>query len=521
MPPNRTVFVQVESWDEITSPRSRAIVGLKWNSWNDYGFETSFEARVYWPSRKPLDLGTVKILHSEQRGGRTHLSKQFVRLSEDYCSLGQDIAYYEMLHKLGSWADTYLLALRDVVRSPIIAQSFETNKGFQDSLLRSSGAEIALADAPNLFSPGHQGTQSQEPASPDAQPQESDYLAFALETTVGGNTFEFSVGLGLNELAERCAVVIGYNAVGKTKLLANIGMIASRKPGDPDELRIRKNFGQFLGKAPRLSGVLAVSYSAFDTFEIPQEMSEADNRSEKEAQGQRGYVYCGLRKPNNESLVFKTSAEIREEFLRALERCKSRGLRDRFLQCMGVLAGEPSFQEYAAISTLMQRAEERSGTFYDSLSTGHKLVLKVVTQLVAYLQKSSLVLFDEPETHLHPSLVAALMKCLRHLLSQTSSFAIIATHSPVVIQETPSRNVYVLRRNGRDTTSERVSIETFGENIGILTTEVFDLDASQSDYRHILQNLADRDLSTIDTLFVKPLGLQARSFIRSVQNSKR
>jgi|SRR5580693_5415432 hypothetical protein len=113
------------------------------------------------------------------------------------------------------------------------------------------------------------------------------------------------------------------------------------------------------------------------------------------------------------------------------------------------------------------------------------------------------------------------MKCLRHLLNQTSSFAIIATHSPVVIQETPSRNVYVLRRNGRDTISERVSIETFGENIGVLTTEVFDLDASQSDYRHILQNLADRDLSTIDTLFVKPLGLQARSFIRSVQNSKR
>jgi hypothetical protein len=513
MPPSRTVFVQVEAWDEISPPRSRAIVGLKRDSWNDYGFETSFEVRVYWPSRKPLELGIVKILHSGQAGGATPLSKQFVRLSEDYCSLGQDIAYYEMLHKLGPWARTYLLALRDVVGSPIILQSFETHKGFQNSLLRSSGAEIALSDAPNLFTPVHA----------DAQSQESDCLAFALETTVGGNTFEFSVGLGLNELAERCAVVIGYNAAGKTKLLGNIGMIASRKPDDPDDLRIRRHFGQFLGKAPKLSGVLAVSYSAFDTFEIPrsESQSDSDNRSEKEAQGQRGYVYCGLRKPNNESLEFKTATEIRTEFLQALERCKSRGLRDRFLQCMGILGGEPSFQEYSAISTLMQKGEEKCAAFYDSLSTGHKLVLKVVTQLVAYLQKSSLVLFDEPETHLHPSLVAALMKCLRLLLKQTSSFAIIATHSPVVIQETPSRNAYVLRRNGRNTTSERVPIETFGENIGLLTSEVFDLDASQSDYRHILQSLADRDLKEIDSLFVKPLGLQARSFIRSVQSSKR
>jgi ABC-type branched-subunit amino acid transport system ATPase component len=514
MPPSRTVFVQVDSWDEIQMPRSRAIVGLKWDRWNDYGFETSFEVRVYWPDRKPLELGVVKILRGDQTSGRTPLKKEFVRLSEDYCSLGQDIAYYEMLHKLGPWARTYLRALRDLVASPVILKSFEDHGGFRNSLIRSSGAEIALSDAPNLFVPSHS----------DPQSQDSDRLAFALETTVGGNTFEFSVGLGMNELDERCAAVIGYNAAGKTRLLGNIGMIASRKPNDPDELRIRRQFGEFLGQAPKLSGVLAISYSAFDTFEIPRSASQTelvDSRTDKEAQGQRGYIYCGLRKSDSEMVEFKTAEELRVEFLQALERCRSRGLRDRLLRCMGMLGEEPSFQEYAAISTLMQKKEEKCAAFYDSLSTGHKLVLKVVTQLVAYLQKSSLVLFDEPETHLHPSLVAALMKCLRLLLKQTFSFAIIATHSPVVIQETPSRNVYVLKRNGRTTTAERVSIETFGENIGLLTSEVFDLDASQSDYRHILQNLAERSLGEIDTLFVKPLGIQARSFIRSVQSSKR
>ena len=108
-----------------------------------------------------------------------------------------------MLHKLGSWAATYYTRTSRRCKVPDHAQRFDTTKGFQYSLLRSSGAEIALADAPNRFSPGHQGTQSQEPASPDAQPQESDYLAFALEKTFGGNSFEFSVCFGLNVLAER------------------------------------------------------------------------------------------------------------------------------------------------------------------------------------------------------------------------------------------------------------------------------------------------------------------------------
>jgi hypothetical protein len=152
--------LQVKSWDELPQSRSRAIVGLKWDTWNDYGFETTFEVRVHWPDRKPIELGIVKILRGDQTGGRTPLKSQFVRLNEDYCSLGQDIAYYEMLHKLGPWGRTYLQHMRDVVGSPIILESFETNRGFKDSLLRSSGAEIALADAPNLFSSVHNESQS-------------------------------------------------------------------------------------------------------------------------------------------------------------------------------------------------------------------------------------------------------------------------------------------------------------------------------------------------------------------------
>lgn len=517
MPPNKTVFLSVASWKDLPSARSRAVVGLKWSPWDDFGFKTSFEVQVVWPDRKPIELGAVKILKSDQSSGRTPLPNQFSKLGQEYCSLGQNLAYYEILHKLGPWARTYLSAMRDLVASPILRRTFESHAGFADSLTRSSGAEIALSDAPNLFSQLHPELQESGP--------EPDMLAFRFLTSVGGNTFEYSANLGSGELDERCAAVIGYNATGKTRLLANIGMIASRKRDDPDEHLIREEYGEFIGSPPKLSGVLAFSYSAFDTFEIPSlddgEQEQLSGRTEKEAEDQRGYIYCGLRKPVIDSLELKTSADLTSEFLQALERCKSRGLRDRFLRAIAILAEEPSFREYSAVSTLILRNEGRCESFYNSLSTGHKLILRVVTQLVAFLQKRSLVLFDEPEAHLHPSLVAALMKCLRLLLTETSSFAIIATHSPVIIQETPSKNVHILRRNGRETTIENALIETFGENIGILTSEVFNLDASQSDYRHVLQRLSNRSLASLDELFAKPLGTQARGFVRSIQTSEK
>ncbi|RXH56685.1 hypothetical protein [Granulicella sibirica] len=132
------------------------MVALKWDNWDDFGFKTSFHAQLQIPGKKLLDLGIVKILRLEQEGGRTSLKERQNALQEDYCSLGQSLAYYEMLRKLGSWYRPYLEAMRDVVFSPIILNTFRSQTGFSNSLLRSSGAEIALDDGPKLFQDGHE-----------------------------------------------------------------------------------------------------------------------------------------------------------------------------------------------------------------------------------------------------------------------------------------------------------------------------------------------------------------------------
>jgi hypothetical protein len=148
-------------------------------------------------------------------------------------------------------------------------------------------------------------------------------------------------------------------------------------------------------------------------------------------------------------------------------------------------------------------------------STGHKIVLHVVASLVAHIVPRTLVLYDEPETHLHPPLIAALMKAIRIVLEELNAFAIVATHSPVVIQETLARHVRVVRRVGDSFRIHAPLGETFGENAGVLTYDAFGLTASAADYQEVLDLLIAQlpDIAAVEELFTPGLSAQARAYV--------
>jgi predicted ATP-binding protein involved in virulence len=156
------------------------------------------------------------------------------------------------------------------------------------------------------------------------------------------------------------------------------------------------------------------------------------------------------------------------------------------------------------------------------LSAGHKIVLNIVVQLCAHLERRSLLLLDEPELHLHPPLVAALLRSVGVALEMYESFGVVATHSPVVLQEVPARNVIVLRKNLDVVRAEEPDIETFAENVGLLTRHVFNLDSLETDYQAVLQELATtRSIEDIEALFENGLSSQARSLLFSFKRRPR
>jgi ATPase subunit of ABC transporter with duplicated ATPase domains len=154
---------------------------------------------------------------------------------------------------------------------------------------------------------------------------------------------------------------------------------------------------------------------------------------------------------------------------------------------------------------------------FEKLSSGHAIVLLTVTKLVELVDEKTLVLMDEPEGHLHPPLLSALIRSLSDLLIKRNGVAIIATHSPVILQEVPSSCVWKLERAGAIAVAERPRIETFGENVGTLTSEVFKLEVTAAGFHKLLTDAIQKsggDYEGILNRFSHQLGAEARAIVR-------
>ena len=134
------------------------------------------------------------------------------------------------------------------------------------------------------------------------------------------------------------------------------------------------------------------------------------------------------------------------------------------------------------------------------------------------MDEKTLVLLDEPEGHLHPPLLSAFVRCLSDLLVKRNGVAIIATHSPVVLQEVPRACAWKLRRSRDVSVFERPSTETFGENIGLLTREVFGLEVTRSGFHQLLEESVNAEMTYTDVIarFDGQLEAEARAIVQAL-----
>jgi len=538
----------VQSGRPRTRPGELAVARLSANNWDDFGLRTLFDVRLYLPTGETAVLGEVKIFRRGQDEGATALPAEFTGLPADYVSVGQDPGYYEML---GAWPDVREELLRGLRDATLLSSAelagLEDERAWRRSLLRFGQAEAALQA--QLRTTGREDRAAGVLS-----------FDFNINGRRGGPVVSFRFD-DRGELPGRVHALVGYNGVGKTQLLADLAAAASRVYGpSPQDGPSPRTVDRLSGADTVFGAVVAVSYSAFDDFARPP------SRPDRQAVGETnffGYTYCGLRRadpgtvapegdeepaaarakqpdraeqperevaavvdrrPPVETRELKSLDELTAEFLHAFGQANGDdGRRLPLLAALQRLAAEPSFGRIGIDpAELVDLPKPTIRSRFAASSTGHKVVLNIVAQLAANLHQRSLVLLDEPEAHLHPPLVAALLQALHQLLEAHDSFAVVATHSPVVLQETPAAQVHVLSRYGQHTTISDVTIETFAEGIGAITRSVFHLDSSATDYQGALQLLAQRhSLEEIDALFAHGLSAQGRALVLRYQRSAR
>lgn len=498
-------------------------VYLEYDNWDDFGHKTLFNLTVFDDKGNQHNIGNVKIAFLGQQEVRTIDSIPDVvnnTLPDNFYSLGQDADYYKNLVEKLTQADRDFLlrALGDVVFDETKLRAVENETAFETSLLRN----VSRSSIVHQFSRILRG---------EAPLTEYDFFyEKAANSQYSGIRIEFTVDPNTKP-SSNIHILIGRNGVGKTTLLNN--MVDALIP----DRGVVENTGYFARKTSfgtinsldenHFTGVVSVSFSAFDPFIPPHDQSDV-NKGMK-------FSYVGLKKrlmhSGQEYCVQKDKEGLCSDFITSLQTCFSLiAKKDRWVSAVRTLESDFNFAEmdlcqliniYANdISENKQQFSSSATSLFRRMSSGHAIVLLTVTKLIETVEEKTLVLLDEPESHLHPPLLSAFTRALSDLLVNRNGLAIIATHSPVVLQEVPMSCVSILRRTRLNAVVDRPEIKTFAENVGVLTREVFGLEVSKSGFHELLTQSVEtgKSYEEIELEYHHQLGFEGKTILRSLIN---
>ncbi len=159
---------------------------------------------------------------------------------------------------------------------------------------------------------------------------------------------------------------------------------------------------------------------------------------------------------------------------------------------------------------------KRTPTLAAGISDGHLQFLILLTVLFFEdRERSTLVLFDEPEASLHPWALAVLAKAIREATESWGRQVILATHSPALISQfDPNQQLAVESKGGRTQitrVSELSDILTGGFDFVVL------IDDLEHDFRDQADAVFQRYRTALDTI-LGPAGLSSRASVHFLVN---
>lgn len=468
---------------------NRNTILLQWNNWDDYGYKTTYNFAYCDEDGKIAFSSTTQIYckaldcEEKERGGSvdSYVSMEINQLDENFCSLGQDLNYYKELKRLlpNDYKDV-LRRLNDLAYDNRKWEEFKKYTGVQQSLLRSSSSSKARQEAYELL---------------EEDRILNDNLTFLYKAKVpySTNVIPLKFIFDKNEnIPYRINAIVGKNGTGKTQILSELAKDLSGFTDNGEKVNLEVFDG---GLRPAFDKVMSISYSAFDSFKKLRGIDSLDS-----------YVYCGIQSEHGTLSL----NELQNNFRDALSSIRKKERSHIWQRIIEELFSEENYN-------MLSYTEENQ---FENInwSSGQHILISSMTEVISKIERESVVLFDEPEIHLHPNAIANVMRMINMLLNEFDSYAIIATHSPIILQEIPSNNVVVLERIDNQPFVRKPVIECFGENISQITRDIFDVSSRESVYQSVFTKMKDqgKNKEDIEKMFNNNLGLNASIFLESL-----
>jgi len=501
-------------------------IGSNYGSpWDDYGYVITFKCYIV-NDGKQESLGHVNILTKDE----TNTANIFTSLSaepiveitdvlnpEKFISLSSDLDYYRKIRKIFDQieeVEKFLQLICDASFYYQLQDAFRNWGGFSSGILRSGSASEAAIKKGHQIAIGNYEIQENFTFTIKNLPDSFDPITLSFDNIEN------------NINSRRINVLVGENGVGKSHaLLALVRNITGiDKTGE---------------SLPFFHKIICIAYSPFEKFYTKNGIATAlyemhigpikkDSKTKKERRrlNVNAYAYIGFKKEDGEFALNWPATHSVISLLKLIsydaENRWWRG-KSKFDQLFDALSRHIEFDAIGL--------KEKTGTFayinkenYDSaklkidqldsshgvsfffketevnLSSGQNIYAYMLPSLMAEIEDESLVLIDEPELYLHPTLEIALLDMLKTILSVTKSYAVLATHSPVMVREVDKEAVSILRKREGRTTVFRPPFQTLGESTDRISGEVFDDYYTNKPFQITVDNLIRDEQISIDEI---------------------
>lgn len=473
-------------------PPNTILITPSQDGWNDFGHHTRIHYQIQVSGNKEpvYTSGYLGFIAENSNRNGIDLLKQIVTTKGEstvtataehlfFTMLPNMETYRSLIQTLGSdYATEALRVVNDLVAlneydssSEILNLATQTEV-FSLSFMRSSDSYFAYKNAGPLL----RGLFSEQTGNL------SPTLAIRFQLAGRANehdlTFNFDHAA---DLPKRIAVIIGKNGVGKSQTLSRIARAAL--DGAPT-LTDGSDGGR-----PLINRLLA-----FAPTNEAESVFPTDKRKRPLIWYQRFSMNRSRRSRRNEYL-----SDLIVQVARSTQFIASKSRWEIFIEALDAIA-EPAqlhlvsstpSSPYVPLSSLPQGTEQRvlerfasvdvrkepirviGGEGYP-LSSGEISFLKFAAQASLHIENGSLLLLDEPETHLHPNFISRFVSLLDSLLESTGSAAIIATHSAYFVREVFREQVTILNLDANQMVrAQRPKLRTFGADVGAISYFVF------------------------------------------------
>lgn len=515
----KVIYQYGKNWTQAPTaiPNEPNALILSHNNWDDHGFKTTLNASLFFDGTKILDL-TLKIFTQKSHYTSELLDSliksgwngHFPIPDLDYISVPSDISFYSILSDLVSAeeAKRVLLLTRDagylenVINDKKSFALIQTD-AWGTSMMREAGASKSYTDGWRIL-------ESNE------APKIQDFTLNILKrnSLIQPINFKFNSKI----LPYDINILIGPNGIGKSHCLKSlVEYWLGVESGNKEKLAF-ENHTPFINH-PNISRLILISYSPFEEFTLDLESATLQDKTAYKYFGFRqnierdGQTRIGINRnlPASDSVSSLLKAfdeDATYDFMPSWIG-KAKVIHAILQNAFGVdhlaLTINPSYtfnpffvpkdiitigdQRYLLLtkdshSTLalhnsLEAFDYQEGVSFIKdgrrfeLSSGQRLFCYIVINVVGNIKKDALVVIDEPELFLHPTLEIEFISLLKQVNNAFNSKTILATHSLTIARETPSKCVHVFRNLDDGLDIVHPPFETFGGDMQRISTYVF------------------------------------------------